>query len=235
MDTIGKRILLLRKISGLTQTQLAAATGLQRGNLSHYEKDKIKPAAEALIALSTFFNVSADWLLTGEEKAKGADLPGILSQEEKAELERYAEFLLWRREQERDRDKKIYAYLAENMQEFGSKREKEVLLPLIGNTAGGLAGGKLIEGVLPVPLVLAGDNSFLFRVGADALQEAGIDPGDLAVIRLQDFAARGDIALLREGQELFLRILDSDQPRGRAGKAGIVGKVTGKIKKTILT
>lgn len=98
MNTIGKRVLYLRKKNNLTQKQLADCTGLQRGNISHYEKDKIKPAAEAIIALAGYFNVSTDWLLTGEKKFGETGLLTRLSGAEKGEVEKFVEFLLWRRE-----------------------------------------------------------------------------------------------------------------------------------------
>lgn len=71
LQTIGERIKHLREVRGLTQQDLAALTGLQRGNISHYERNKVKPSAEAIVQLATFFNVSSDWLLTGREQIKG--------------------------------------------------------------------------------------------------------------------------------------------------------------------
>lgn len=64
--TIGERIRFLRQvIHKITQQELADATGISRGNLSNYEKDRFKPASDAILAIANYFNVSTDWLLTG--------------------------------------------------------------------------------------------------------------------------------------------------------------------------
>lgn len=64
--TIGDRIRFLRQgIHKVTQQELADATGISRGNLSNYEQDRFKPASDAIIAIANYFNVSTDWLLTG--------------------------------------------------------------------------------------------------------------------------------------------------------------------------
>lgn len=69
IKTIGERIKFLRQtIHKLTQQELADATGISRGNLSNYEKDRFKPASDAIVAIASYFNVTTDWLLTGKEK-----------------------------------------------------------------------------------------------------------------------------------------------------------------------
>lgn len=69
INTIGERIKFLRQTTNnLTQQKLADATGISRGNLSNYEKDRFKPASDAIIAISNYFNVTTDWLLTGKDK-----------------------------------------------------------------------------------------------------------------------------------------------------------------------
>lgn len=68
ITTIGERIRFLRQvIHKVTQQELADATGISRGNLSNYEKDRFKPASDAILAIANYFNVSTDWLLTGKE------------------------------------------------------------------------------------------------------------------------------------------------------------------------
>lgn len=69
--TIGERIRFLRQtIHKVTQQELADATGISRGNLSNYEKDRFKPASDAILSIANYFNVSTDWLLTGNEPLK---------------------------------------------------------------------------------------------------------------------------------------------------------------------
>lgn len=67
MDTIGKRIRYARKINKLSLTDVKDRTGLSTGNLSELENDKFAPSSNALIAFRQLFNVSIDWILTGEQ------------------------------------------------------------------------------------------------------------------------------------------------------------------------
>lgn len=66
MDSIGERIKFLRNKFNLTQQDLADAIGVPRANISNYEKNRYKPASSALNALSKYFNVSGEWILTGK-------------------------------------------------------------------------------------------------------------------------------------------------------------------------
>ena len=66
MDTIGKRIRYARKINKLSLTEVKDKTGLSTGNLSELENDKFAPSSNALIEFKQLFDVSIDWLLTGE-------------------------------------------------------------------------------------------------------------------------------------------------------------------------
>jgi SOS-response transcriptional repressor LexA len=66
METIGKRLKHLRDLHSFTQQEVSQGTGIVRANIGKYESDKIKPSADTLISYSSFFNVSSDWILTGE-------------------------------------------------------------------------------------------------------------------------------------------------------------------------
>lgn len=67
MRTIGERIKFLRKQNNWTVQQLAELINKTKGNVSSYENDKYEPSAQTIIKICEQFNVSADWLLTGEE------------------------------------------------------------------------------------------------------------------------------------------------------------------------
>ena len=60
---IGIRIRELRKIIGLTQTQLAKQIKTTQDTVSLWERGKSYPNVESIILLCTTFNVSADYLL----------------------------------------------------------------------------------------------------------------------------------------------------------------------------
>lgn len=69
MKTIGERLKFLRKKRNLTSEQLAEAIGLKKGSISSYENDRYEPSAKTIISICNYFNISSDWLLTGEGKA----------------------------------------------------------------------------------------------------------------------------------------------------------------------
>lgn len=66
MDTIGKRIRYARKMNHLSLVNVKERTGISTGNLSELENDKFSPSSNTLIAFKRLFNISIDWLLTGE-------------------------------------------------------------------------------------------------------------------------------------------------------------------------
>lgn len=65
---ISDRIKFLRESSHLSQAKFGKIINASAGNISDWERKRSKPGADALIAISKFFNVSTDWLLTGEGK-----------------------------------------------------------------------------------------------------------------------------------------------------------------------
>ncbi len=62
-DDFGQRLGRLRKTRGLTQAQLAKATGVTQANISYYENGARDPTASALTLLAKALGVSADVLL----------------------------------------------------------------------------------------------------------------------------------------------------------------------------
>ena len=67
---LGERIRELRRSKGLSQEELAGRTGVSRQAVSKWEMDQSLPELDKLLALSRFFQVSADYLLKGEERAQ---------------------------------------------------------------------------------------------------------------------------------------------------------------------
>ncbi|PJI08440.1 MULTISPECIES: helix-turn-helix domain-containing protein [Clostridium] len=65
MNSIGERLKYLRKLNRLTQKQVADKTGVQRGNISHYERNNFLPSKVALISFANFFKTSYDWIVYG--------------------------------------------------------------------------------------------------------------------------------------------------------------------------
>ena len=63
---IGERIKILRKELGKTQQAFANAIGLKRNTIANYEIDKIQPSDRTIADICREFNVSENWLRTGE-------------------------------------------------------------------------------------------------------------------------------------------------------------------------
>ncbi|MCM1439408.1 MAG: helix-turn-helix transcriptional regulator [Roseburia sp.] len=61
---------LIRKKKNLNQLKVAYDLSISREALSHYENGKRSPNIEMLVAMSKYFNVSIDFLITGCEFQK---------------------------------------------------------------------------------------------------------------------------------------------------------------------
>lgn len=61
-----KGLIEIRKKKGYSQQKVAMALNISREALSHYETGKRNPDLNMLIAMSKYFNVSIDYLITGK-------------------------------------------------------------------------------------------------------------------------------------------------------------------------
>ena len=62
-NRLGKRLKLLRKQEGMSQSEVAEKLGIIRQTYSHYETGRIIPTTENLYRLSQIYHVSAESLL----------------------------------------------------------------------------------------------------------------------------------------------------------------------------
>ena len=60
----------IRKKKGYSQLKVAMDLNISREALSYYETGKRSPDVNMLITMSRYFNVSIDYLITGEEFIK---------------------------------------------------------------------------------------------------------------------------------------------------------------------
>jgi len=65
----GLRVKALRKQKGWTMKELAAELGIQHQHLNKYESGLHAPPLEKLLELSELFDVTVDYLLSGDESA----------------------------------------------------------------------------------------------------------------------------------------------------------------------
>lgn len=66
MKTLGQRIKQLRKLQHLTGDELGEKLNVGRSAISLWETDARMPSAEMIKLIANVFNVSIDYLLTGE-------------------------------------------------------------------------------------------------------------------------------------------------------------------------
>lgn len=63
MSMVNAKMKELRLEHGFTQQYVADALGIDRSNYSKYERGKLEPNPDMLIALTKLYNVTADYLL----------------------------------------------------------------------------------------------------------------------------------------------------------------------------
>ena len=74
---LGERIAQLRRQAGLSQEQLGDLLGVSRQAVSKWESGQTSPDLQYVLALCQQFQVTSDWLLTGQEAQlpRGEDAP----------------------------------------------------------------------------------------------------------------------------------------------------------------
>ena len=84
-NSIGERIILIRKQFEINQGQLSEEVGMDQSIVSKFEKNKREPSKRFLNAMMLRFAVNPDWIMTGENEmfmapeeyiAKGIELLG---------------------------------------------------------------------------------------------------------------------------------------------------------------
>jgi len=63
--SIGARLIILRKILDINQSEMAMVMGCTQGTVSLYEKDGTTMSVKCLSPLRKAYNVNLDWLLHG--------------------------------------------------------------------------------------------------------------------------------------------------------------------------
>ena len=213
MLTVGQRIRYLREKKNISLSTLAELTDLKKSGLSSYENDRYEPSAKAIVALSKALNTSTDWLLTGEDKT-GIDIE--LSQqlqnftdEDREDLDIFLQFLDLRRQKKKIKNaSKQYTILTEEDPPIAAtKEEPTIYLPILGDAAAGIPIEiiEMRQGEVPVNEKHGKYNSFVIRAKGNSMIEAGIDNGDLVVIRPQPIVENGEIALVNINGEATIK------------------------------
>ena len=82
--SIGERIIELRKLSGMSQTELASAMEVSRQAVSKWETDQSSPEASKLILLAQILDTDIEYLTTGR-RTYGRRPPVIIKTQETVE------------------------------------------------------------------------------------------------------------------------------------------------------
>ena len=78
---LGSRIAALRRHAGLSQAELAAQLQISPSAIGMYEQGRREPSTQTLVTLARIFEVSTDYLLTGQPSLQEQSrLETILSQ-----------------------------------------------------------------------------------------------------------------------------------------------------------
>ena len=181
--TIGQIIKNFRVEHGLSQDDMAERTGLSKSYISILERNRNPKTGEPPVASLKTIKLVA--------QAMSADFDAVFSQ--------------------LDPDMKIAigeqlpetVELPSNAIEYNER----YFAPIVGSIPAGYPAVALedIEGYEPIPYPDA-ENFFFLRVSGDSMINAGIRPGDLVLIRRQDFADAGQIVACRvNGDEATLK------------------------------
>ena len=70
MDTLGTRIIALRKEKDLSQTELANKVGVTYAQIGRYETKRVQPAADVLVKIADALDTTSDFLMNGSKNEK---------------------------------------------------------------------------------------------------------------------------------------------------------------------
>ena len=73
MESLGNRIKILRESKKMTQAQLGIIADINASNIGRIESDKVIPRSDTLFRIATYFKVSCEWLLTGDNEINKMD------------------------------------------------------------------------------------------------------------------------------------------------------------------
>lgn len=209
MKTIGSRLRAARKKCELTLKDVNESIGISTGNLSELENDIKQPSSQTLIALKKLYNISIDWVLTGEITEYN-DTYFELTHEERYDLDTFIDFLKFRREGNIIcKNSLSYEKSKKGLSTYPITAEKDSVtyLPVIED----------ITTVISIESIEAykGDisNSFIIRARGDSMIDAGIEDGDLVIFRAQPMVENGEIALVNVKGESSIRYFYLDNEK----------------------
>lgn len=177
------------------------------------------PSVAVLTSISKEFNISLDWLLTGQKSnaldytppdlRKMMESVNILDPNERAMLNEYIEFLVNKKASKRPAptdETSCTLLVAESPGIYEVKPKTETqYLPILGMAAAGspLTAIPFIEGYIPIKEEYK--DCFAVRVKGDSMVDADIPDGGFAIVRNQAQVELGEIALVMVDGEVAIK------------------------------
>ena len=188
--SFGEQLALLRKRKGLTQTELAKRSGILREMICTYEGGKVTPRMVTIKkmakALEIDYEELYEYLL--QEQEGTAAVP---------EKEEHTVF--------RQEDGKLK--LVEEVSDI-------VALPVLSHVHAGdpnfIPDQEIID-VIKLPRRIARSANYALEVTGMSMTEAGIDEGDIVLIRNQPYAENNNIVIARIEEEYTIKRLKRDE------------------------
>jgi len=87
IETIGERLSAFRKKIGISQTEMSTRANLNRSYVTHIETGKSTPSFDFLSKLMQTYDLSLDWLLSGNGHMFAKDREDIFSNVSDEELQ----------------------------------------------------------------------------------------------------------------------------------------------------
>lgn len=160
----------LRRKAGLSQEGLADLIGVTRQAVQKWEAGSSRPDMDNLVALSQYFHVTLDWLITGQETVSQPDAPVV--------VEKHFHYIGWHYEYKSRKTWRGLPLVHINLAQRGLCRAKGVVA--VGNVATGLvAVGCFSLGLFSVGALGVGALT-LGAMGLGVLSVGGIAVGAVA-------------------------------------------------------
>ncbi len=175
---IGREIAHLRMKNGLSQSELAKMIGVSQVAVSSYEKGKIAPSPKVLIKIAEVLGADKESLLELLENEKSRKQKGGMVAFRKS---------------------------GGNFVNIGEVSDV-VSIPVLGRVHAGdpnIIPDKEIIDVLKLPRYIARSADYALLIKGMSMIEAGIDEGDIVLVKCQPDANNNDIVLARVGEDEF--------------------------------
>ena len=224
----GQRLELIRRQLNLTQSQFAQILGIKQSVYGRYRDGVGNITADMLLSLLKRLNINPTWLISGEgtmflpapgesrrdayEAVKNATLEAVL--QKAADYDRLkAEFDALKQRLGETVGERRYVYLPirgtvgeDDERIFGRKspedppvkKTKTVTLPFYGRIAAGQPCDRL---TVDEDEAVDEKSFYLLQISGESMIDAGINDGDVVLIRAADRAESGEIAVCRSEEE----------------------------------